>query len=350
MEPLTHHQMLELAAPFSAEGYHVDLESTEPRSRKLVFKARPQVAGDGSGLPVAASEVLVLQESEPERYCLRRAIRPMTEPPAGDALPPLESWVEISGAEPGVLLREIASFPVSRQLSLHAGVLVAWCYRLELGSAPGDQASLDPIGVHLVESLADIGRLRFRLHLDPADRLPGRVELTPAHGTHPRLPADLLAVLGWSWRPLREFSRHWSGSVRLAPQDPQRSQDARRATEAAVAHLARTLTRPPESFHRDFSQARSRVRFRRALPLLIGIGLLALTPLLNMAKLDDASVARMLIYNLPPILLVAFFSLRELPTIEIPPQPRPLATDAWDPADYRLDPDARDRQDEAPHG
>jgi hypothetical protein len=37
----------------------------------------------------------------------------------------------------------------------------------------------------------------------------------------------------------------------------------------------------------------------------------------------------MLIFNAPPILMMLFFCLRELPRIEIPPLPRASRASAW---------------------
>jgi hypothetical protein len=37
----------------------------------------------------------------------------------------------------------------------------------------------------------------------------------------------------------------------------------------------------------------------------------------------------MLIFNAPPLLMVAFFCMREMPRIEIPPWPRRSRATAW---------------------
>ena len=57
-----------------------------------------------------------------------------------------------------------------------------------------------------------------------------------------------------------------------------------------------------------------------------GMGAAAAVPQLS---LSSDSVLRMLILNAPPLLLIGFFCLREVPRIEIPPLPRPLRQSAW---------------------
>jgi hypothetical protein len=50
-----------------------------------------------------------------------------------------------------------------------------------------------------------------------------------------------------------------------------------------------------------------------------------------LARLDLAqdSVVRMLLFNAPPLLLIAAFCLRETPRIEIPPLPRASRAASW---------------------
>jgi hypothetical protein len=57
--------------------------------------------------------------------------------------------------------------------------------------------------------------------------------------------------------------------------------------------------------------------------------LLAVTPLVQLLSLDNASLARMFIFHAPPMLLMGIFMMRELPVIEIPPVPRRLIGGDW---------------------
>jgi hypothetical protein len=71
------------------------------------------------------------------------------------------------------------------------------------------------------------------------------------------------------------------------------------------------------------------VTFQRAIPMLIGLGLLGSAPLIQLLSLEHASLTRMFIFHAPPLLLIGIFAMRELPVIEIPPFPRPLIGSGW---------------------
>ena len=47
------------------------------------------------------------------------------------------------------------------------------------------------------------------------------------------------------------------------------------------------------------------------------------------AALDDFSPLRMMLFNIPTLLLALAFSMQELPRFEIPPWPRRLDASAW---------------------
>ena len=94
-------------------------------------------------------------------------------------------------------------------------------------------------------------------------------------------------------------------------------------------HLAATLAAPPAQFHQQHRAARWRVAGRRSIPALLSLGLVAAAAAVPQLTLAPESVLRMLILNAPPLLLIGFFCLREVPRIEIPPLPRPLRQEAW---------------------
>jgi hypothetical protein len=71
------------------------------------------------------------------------------------------------------------------------------------------------------------------------------------------------------------------------------------------------------------------VYVRRATPLLACALLIGSTAALPRAHLAEHSALRMLIFNLPPLLMGLFFCLREIPRIEIPPPPRRPRGAAW---------------------
>ena len=65
MNPLTHHEILALVAPFSERGRQVDLTRTDRTDRRLAFKSLEPAAGSD------LREELVLENPERERYRLR---------------------------------------------------------------------------------------------------------------------------------------------------------------------------------------------------------------------------------------------------------------------------------------
>jgi hypothetical protein len=96
-----------------------------------------------------------------------------------------------------------------------------------------------------------------------------------------------------------------------------------------VEHLASIMAQPPGHFHDRFGTARWGVVLRRSFPLLVSVGLIAAAAAVPILDLPEGSVFRMLIFNAPPLLMVAFFCMREMPRIEIPPWPRRARAPAW---------------------
>jgi hypothetical protein len=117
--------------------------------------------------------------------------------------------------------------------------------------------------------------------------------------------------------------------LRLRGKEPDRSRDAEVKLTRTVEHLAETLSAPPARYHERLVAARWNVAFRRALPLLIGLGLIFGAPAIQFLELSEGSLIRMLIFHSPPLLMVLFFSMKEMPRIEIPPFPKPLVASAW---------------------
>jgi hypothetical protein len=94
-------------------------------------------------------------------------------------------------------------------------------------------------------------------------------------------------------------------------------------------HLACVLEEPPSRFHERWVVARWRVFLRRLMPLAACIGLIVCAAAVPKLHLAERSGLRMLILNSPPILLMLFFCLREVPIVEIPPLPRRSAAASW---------------------
>jgi hypothetical protein len=68
------------------------------------------------------------------------------------------------------------------------------------------------------------------------------------------------------------------------------------------------------------------------MPLWVSVILIAAAGGMTFVDLPQDSIIRMMILNLPPVLLVMVFSMREIPRFEIPPLPRPSPAPSWFPA------------------
>ncbi len=314
--PLTHHQILGLVAPFSRRGRQVDLAASDRAQRQLRFKpiSHPNLPREGESL----TETLILEHPSDDQFCLRRILTDGTG---------LSSTLEIEGSDAGLLLEQIEAIDVSRQIVAVDDVHVARRYRLQPVAASEHQPAHWRLQLTTAETLLEGAVLTF--NAKTGRKMPADFELRAADDRRLRVPADLFAVLGWEWRPMRQLGKFWRGSVRIAADEPERTSDVEAKLSQAVRHLAETLRSDPADFHAHWQSARWRVTFQRAIPMLIGIGLLGSAPLIQLLSLETASLARMLIFHAPPMLLIGIFMLRELPVIEIPPMPRHLIGHDW---------------------
>ena len=313
VKPLTHHEILALMAPFTAAGLHADLASSQRADRRLAFK--PRAHEPTEALPLRLEEQLTLEVAESGASRLVRTLR--------DRSSGLSSQVATAGTDPAALLERMHSVPVERQFRIYEGVPVARSYLIEAG---GEKAGTR---VLLTEARARVGGMNIEMR---ADRFVSHVvdlRLTADAGSKLQIPEDLTAVIGWKWRPLREFVTLWRGSIRVASKEPRRTPDIERKIGRTITHLARTLDRPPADVHPRFERARWRVSFQRGIPLGIGLLLIALTPAIQWLDMEADSMLRMLIFHAPPFMLAAMFMMREMPRIEIPPIPRPLTQKTW---------------------
>jgi hypothetical protein len=333
LHPLTHHEMLELVRPFTRHGYHVDLAATNRSERRLVFKPvdRPSDV-PGLGRLVEAMEL----DAHSEAFRLTRML-------TGDS--GITARLEMSGDDPARLLPGIGSVEPRRQFRIGPDACTALDFQLT--SAP-DAAAVSPasdagvplsaprIALKLMRATAVMGGLSLELAMPTVKGEPAAIVLRNKAGTPVRVPQDLLAVLGWDWSTLRAGAaphrgqtEEWRGTLRLKGGEPRRSQCAEARFERAVRHLVTTLEEPPMRFHQRWALARWRVYLRRATPLLACLALIGSTAALPRAHLAEHSALRMLIFNLPPLLMGLFFCMREIPRIEIPPPPRRPRGTAW---------------------
>jgi hypothetical protein len=304
MPPLTHHEILGLVGPFARRGRHVDLAASDRMARRLVFR---DVAHD------AAVESLQLDIAMPGLHRLTRTLT------LADGV---QSVLVAEGPEPDALLASVEGIAHARQLRAHPGFTVALSHRL-----------LGRDTLRLTHGKARVAGVTVELAMETDGGRHADVSLTTSLDDPLVLPDDLLAVLGWDWSRLDPRTdrsmRRWSASVRLRGSGRARDDDAEGRLARAAAHVATTLAEPPPSFHDRWQAARWRFAFRRAIPLSV-CGLLIVGALLfTKAGLSQDSVVRMLIFNAPPLMLVAFFCLREPPRIEWPARPRRTTAVSW---------------------
>lgn len=314
--PLTHHQILGLVAPFSRRGHQVDLAASDRAKRQLKFKPinHANLPLDGE----SATETLTLEHPSDEHFCLRRIL-------TDDA--GLSSTLEVEGTDAGLLLEQLEAIEPSRQIVAADDVHIARSYRLQPVAASEHQEA--HWRLQLVTAEVRTEGAVLTLNAKTGRKMPADIELRATDDRRLRVPADLFAVLGWEWRPMRQLGKFWRGSVRIAADEPERTSDIEAKLSEAVRHLAKTLRSDPADFHANWQSARWRVTFQRAIPMLIGVGLLGSAPLIQLLSLETASLARMFIFHAPPLLLIGIFMLRELPVIEIPPIPRRLIGHDW---------------------
>lgn len=314
--PLTHHEILALIEPFTRRGRHADLQATDRIARRLVFNAIEHPAASES-LP-AAREVLQLENPEAGRFRLTRLVRLESG---------IESRLAMEGEEPGAMLDAIDTIALSRQYAGGPGYGIVRSFRLERPERGGASALI------LTRAEARIGGIDFHLDVPKAPVRPAEFELSVNDGGGFGLSEDMLAVLGWSWGMIRPRADHWRGTLLLRRREPGHSRDAEEKFDRATAHLARTLSEPPARFHERFVGARWNVAFRRMLPILVCLGVLAVTFGVRALDIPDDSVGWLLAFHAPPLLFAIYFSLPEIPRIEIPPVPRPSTAPSWRGAD-----------------
>ena len=310
MKPLSHHEILGWIEPFARRGLQADLAGSERQARQPAFRPAELRLG---GEPAVAR--LQLERLEQGRFRLTRRL----ELPGG-----LVATLGAEGDEAGALLAAIESVPLDRQWLAGEGFALALDHEIEPGE--GEAAAR----LRLVQAAARLEG--FGLQLDASGTTRGasaKLELKAAPLREVELPEDLLAVLGWCWTRLTPYGDTWRAELRPRGSGLARGQLAESRLVAAVRHLATTFAEPPARFHERQLAARWRVTLRRAVPLLVCIALVAAAASVRKLGLNDDAMLRMVIFNVPPLLMIAVFCLPELPRIEFPPLPRRPAAASW---------------------
>jgi hypothetical protein len=318
--PLSHHDILALVEPFVRRGRPVDLPASDRLRRQLVF--RP--VAHGAEAPGGASLVEVLRLDQPaaDRYRLTRTLTHASG---------VVARLVAEGAPPGELLARVEAIDVQRQFLAIGRFVIGLSYRL----GGGDGLWRDDTAVDApVLTDADVrgAGVALTMEVSSVKGVPAELKLVEGGEGAVELPDDLLAVLGRDWDCFRRSLTDeggWRGTVRLRGRGVARSADAERKLEQTVAHLDRTLSRPPDAFHADWRTARWGVFLRRTIPVATCVGLILAAAAVPYFGISEDSVIHMLLFNSPPLLLVLFFSMREMPRIELPPLPRRLSAAAW---------------------
>jgi len=297
--PLTHHDIVVLAAPFVRAGRQVDLAASDRPARRLGF--RPQAQGD-------RVERLQLDDDGAGGWLLTRTL---TEADG------LAARLTAGGDELPLLCDRVMAVPADIHFGRGEGWAIAWSHRLVQDGPRLQAAELRLDGLTLHMSVSSV------------DRIPAELTLEAPGGDIAQLPADLLAVLGLRWSRLDRKGRGWRCTLALRGRGAARSAEAQARLVEAAAHLARTLAEPPARFHDVRVARRWAVTARRAVPLLVCLGVIAAALAVPALQLQQDSVFRMLIFNAPPLLLGLFVVLREMPRVEVPPLPRRPTAARW---------------------
>lgn len=319
--PLTHHEILRLCEPFARAGWRVDLAASDRPARRLCFVPVPLPA---QAEHPALLQTLVLEAGRGWHLLQRRLAMPGSS---------LQALAQAEGADPAALLQALQALPPARQWQHSAGHWLALQHRLELPTARTEPAPPPPW--LLSGASVQLAGLALQWQVPRTPGMPAELLLQAAPGAAAppaELPQDLLAVLGLPYSRLTRSSTGWRASVQLRGRGPARTDDALRKLLAAVEHLAAVLAAPPQAYHARHAAARWRASARRGVPLLGCLLLIAASLAVPLLELGPGSVWRMLIFNAPPLLLLWLFTLRELPRIELPPLPRPLPANAWQPS------------------
>jgi hypothetical protein len=349
--PLTHHDIIALAAPFARAGWQVDLAASQRAERRIAFRALERPAQDD--LPALRDSLLL--ESFGTGTC--RLTRTLALHEGG-----LRASLQVLGPDPATLLAQLLAVEPRRAFRRGPGHAIAFSYELYPldGTPPGRGGrggrALPPAGeiggevaggaaaaapVPAAEPVLLRGEVRLdagltlQLALSAVRGVAGELTLIAGANTgpraagRPRLPQDVLAVLGWRWARLIETRDGWRSKLRLRGDLLRRSRDAERALEQAAQHLALTLQEPPARFHERWRTARWGVVLRRALPLATVLSVIVIALFLPREEITRNPGLVTLVFQVPIALIALSFAVQELAQFEIPPLPRRSADESW---------------------
>jgi hypothetical protein len=311
-----------LVEPFTRNGHHPDLLATNRIERRLVFK--PVELPVEMGGVSALTETLQLDAKRAEAHVLTRTLVCATEADGA-----LTARLVIEGKDPADLLACVDTIAPESQFRFGPGFKIAKSYRLIRGSgvtlsgAPAVQKILSEMSAHVSDFVITATAPKVKADSEAL------IEIQPTAGDYKKLPDDLLAVLGWDWGLIAKRKEGWKATLRLRGREPERTRKTESKLDGMVEHLVQTFTEAPARFHERLVAARWGVALRRATPLLISIGLIGAAAATARLPLADDSPIRMMMMNVPGLLMVFVFCMRRMPVIEIPPIPRASNAPAW---------------------
>lgn len=295
--PLSHHDILPLAAPFARRGLKTDLAASRREERRLLFR------------PADGAHHFELADAGGGRWRLTRRL---------EWTPGVASEIVADGTDVAALLAALEALP----LALHGHAGEAWVVARDY--------ELDDGVPRLVQGRVHVHGLVLTLGVPRGAKLAASVHIVPT-GTWPRLPEDLLAVLGWNWARLVDGREAWTSRLRLKARGSARTARAEQALQQVAAHLAQSLAHPPAEWHARHRGARWGVFFRRGIPSFTAIGLIVAVTMPASLDWKPATATMLLLYHVPTLVVAVSFMLQELPRFELPPWPRRLKGERWFP-------------------
>lgn len=317
--PLSHHEILALAEPFTRRGRHVDLAASDRLARRILFK--PTEYPDTADGPARLTETLVLENPGRRHF---RLIRTLTDEAGQVAI------LRSDGPDPKSLIERVDAVDPRSQFPMLGGLRVACSYRIETDPRAADAAER-PTRLVFLRASADLDGIAIQLDAQVGHGMPAEISLRPPPARPMRPPDDLLAVLGWAWRSLRPFNGGWRAHLRIPAAEPTRTPDVEAKLARSLEHLVATFGAPPVDFHRTWLRQRWSALARRTLGLMTIAGLLAIGPGILMLGAPEGSPLRLLSFVMPAFLILALIARHETPSLKITPLPRALPADAWTP-------------------
>lgn len=318
-EPLTHHQIIHIAAAFAERGHVLDPGSSCRMTRRLVFK--PHVYDNvADGFRIKAC--LLLENPWRGTYRLSRDL----------VLPNgLVSRLTVSGPDPLDLLRTTEAIPLERGFVFGARFILAKSHAHEpFGWSSSPVEGEDRLA--LKGAVAKVAGLTMLFDMPEVAGYPAKIRITSSTSEAIELPNDVLAVLGPDWRPLRAIDGGWTTTMRVRGREPRRSARSEANIERAISHVAQALMQPPRSYHEGRTLARWWVQIRNALPLFFWAAVALAIFHLSFVSMSWVAV------TLAAAPLLAFLLLGlpflEWSRISLPQRPRrSIAASWWHPAD-----------------